>query len=179
MPKASTRTSAGAYFSRWLKAFRVQYNYTVQELADACGMQPRSLHSYEANDFDPTLQHLIKLSVFSGVTVPEMVGVNITGLPPKIGGVRYNYRTGDWTAKWVETGRGVNKHLGHFATEQQAVAAIIKQRNIHKGSGRGNSELQGNVHPGRGEDDVRLGPRFSGPSDSNVGVGLSRDEGPV
>jgi len=175
MPKASTRTSAGAYFSRWLKKFRLDYNYTVSGLTDVTGIAERSLHAYEGNEFDPTLKHLIVLSVFSGVSIPDMVGVRITGLPPKMGGVRYNYRTGDWTAKFVSGTKGGNAYLGHFTTEQQALDAIQKQRRIHSG----NPKLPRDVHTGQWTGDVRPGLGLSGPENSDVGVELPGDERPV
>jgi DNA-binding XRE family transcriptional regulator len=157
-------------FAAFLHNWRVKWNYTITEMAEMSGIPERGLYSLEAGLYDPRLDYLIKLSRVMGVSLNEMVGLPVSKVDLKYGGIRYNYRTKDWVVRVVSGSRQGNYSLGHFASEKLAIAALERAKNA-------DAKRKDHVHTGRGNGDGRSGLGLSGPADSDMGERLQRDEG--
>lgn len=56
-----------------LKAFRRQYGYTQQFVAEQLGITPQSYHAYEAGITIPTLPNFIKLARLYDVSLDDLI----------------------------------------------------------------------------------------------------------
>lgn len=61
-------------FCERLRGLRKEQGMTQQEMAEACGIKPRTYQDYEYNKSYPTVAGLIFLADFFGVTTDYLLG---------------------------------------------------------------------------------------------------------
>ena len=62
-------------FSERLKELRIERNLNQSELARETGLSQSSIARWEADDRDPTIQGLIVLAKYFGVSIDFLVGL--------------------------------------------------------------------------------------------------------
>lgn len=73
MPKAKARNNDAVSFGLIMQRLRVQRGWTLQELANATGMNSRYLGTMERGGNVPSIDTLILLSDVYGVDPPEVL----------------------------------------------------------------------------------------------------------
>lgn len=59
-------------FAKNLKLERNQKNLTQKQVADAIGIKTQSYQAYEAGISTPTVENLLKISIFFNISIDEM-----------------------------------------------------------------------------------------------------------
>lgn len=63
-------------FSDNLKAMRLKYNLSPQEVAEAIGIKYKTYHAWENRNIEPALEMLITIAAFYNLTVDELINAN-------------------------------------------------------------------------------------------------------
>lgn len=65
-------------FSKNLKIIRIATGFTMEELHNQCGISIQTIGKYESGDTEPTISKLIKLAEGLSVSLPYLVGADLS-----------------------------------------------------------------------------------------------------
>jgi transcriptional regulator with XRE-family HTH domain len=162
-------------FHENLIALRVHWNYSLEELGEKVGISASSLSKLCRAQENPSMDTVCRIAKFFGVSLDVLLNFEVDPTVITYGGIRFNHLTKKYTVVFAGDGtKGRGRKINHnYDTLEAAVSAI--KRSQH----RGYAKCARDVCARSIKDDVRSGPRLSGPADRDLGIELSRNESPL